>query len=46
MTLAGMGVGAAHGVGRDIGATRGMGWGAGAAHGMATVSEIPATEEG
>jgi hypothetical protein len=33
-------------VGRDIGATRGMGWGAGAAHGMATVSEIPATEEG
>jgi hypothetical protein len=27
MALAGMGVGAAHGVGRDVGAMRGTGWG-------------------
>jgi hypothetical protein len=33
------------GVGRDIGTVCGTGWGAGAARGIATVFEVPATEE-
>jgi hypothetical protein len=35
-----------HGASEDASAARGVSGGARAAHGMATISEVPATEEG